>query len=395
MREIAGIDYHCYSRPMATVSLELDQPTVVRTGRRIALALLVAFIGLFALDAALFRTHLYPSVLEPDSSAGYLQLVLWREKRAQPSLGDNLVVTVGDSRFAYAPRIIDQSPVNRGYVFRSAGVAGTNALVWYYLLRDLDPTARRYRALVIGVDDYDDEDVAYQPDNVLLSMHYSISRLRLSDVFDFASSYHDRKVQWEAFRGALLKGIVYQSDILAFLAHPRKRIAYVRLVHSGFAHWTYDYVESSRTMVGLQIDWSTLKATYPAEFTQEQRDSVRGLVHAPFPQTGRLAAYRRRWFGKIIDYYRGSSTKIIFIRLPRGPLVRPDNLVRKMSSSIREFASRPGVFLVDEHAFDSLEHPELFKDAVHLNREGVARLSLMLQDEVARILGPPGQRAAK
>ena len=45
-----------------------------------------------------------------------------------------------------------------GYVFRSAGAAGTDPRSWYYMLRDLDPTASRYRAVVFGVDDFDDED---------------------------------------------------------------------------------------------------------------------------------------------------------------------------------------------------------------------------------------------
>jgi lysophospholipase L1-like esterase len=113
------------------------------------------------------------------------------------------------------------------------------------------------------------------------------------------------------------------------------------------------------------------------------------------PQNGRLAAYRRKWFGKIIDRYRGSRTKIIFIRLARGPILRPDNLVKKLSSSIREFAFRPNVILADEHTFDSLEHPEFYKDGVHLNREGAARFSQMLSDLVTRILGAPDQHTAR
>ena len=64
----------------------------------IALALLAAMLGLFGLDALLFRTHLYTSILEPDSSSGFVELVLWREKTAQQKLGDNLVETLGNSR---------------------------------------------------------------------------------------------------------------------------------------------------------------------------------------------------------------------------------------------------------------------------------------------------------
>jgi hypothetical protein len=43
--------------------------------------------------------------------------------------------------------------------------------------------------------------------------------------------------------------------------------------------------------------------------------------------------------------------------------------------------------LANEHAFDSLERPELFKDALHLNRAGIAEFSPMLADEVSRLLG--------
>ncbi len=72
------------------------------------------------------------------------------------------------------------------------------------------------------------------------------------------------------------------------------------------------------------------------------------------------------------------ATKIVFLRLPRGPIPRPDFLSRAKSSSIRELAARPNVILCDEHAFDSLEHPELFGDGMHLNRAGVAKFSPML-----------------
>jgi hypothetical protein len=44
------------------------------------------------------------------------------------------------------------------------------------------------------------------------------------------------------------------------------------------------------------------------------------------------------------------------------------------------------VYLCEEHAFESLEHPELFKDALHLNRDGCARFSPMLVEEIGKIL---------
>jgi hypothetical protein len=381
---------------MAIASSPALASTPVRKPRRIALTLLIACLGLFGLDAFLFRTRLYMSILEPDSSAGLLELILRREKEAQNKAGDNLVVTLGNSRMGYVPKGVDLRPRQTGYAVRTAGVAGSDPRTWYYLLRDLDPTARRYRAIVFGVDDYDDEDHLFNPDDDIRALHYCIARLRLSDAIEFARSFHSREVQWEAFRSTVLKGIPLQSDIQAFLSHPRKRIEDVQLYHRGFAEWTYNFVESSRSMVGLQIDWSTLTAMYPAGLTKEQKDTVRAfLLHEVDPQTGRLAQFLGTWLGRTADRYRGTPTKIVFFRLPRGPIPRPDYLVKKRSSSIRELASRSNVILANEHLFDSLEHPEFFKDAMHMNRDGVERFSAMLADEVARILGPPDARAAR
>ncbi len=61
-----------------------------------------------------------------DSSTGVFELTLRREQQAQALNGDNLVVTLGDSRFAYLPRLANQVTAQTGYVFRHAGVAGTD-----------------------------------------------------------------------------------------------------------------------------------------------------------------------------------------------------------------------------------------------------------------------------
>src|SRR6516165_5047235 len=89
------------------------------------LAIVFAVAGLFAMDALVFRSGLYTSILEPDSSTGLFELVLRREQQAQSRYGHNLVVTVGDSRFAYYPRVANQQTAATGFVFRHAGVAGT------------------------------------------------------------------------------------------------------------------------------------------------------------------------------------------------------------------------------------------------------------------------------
>ena len=291
------------------------------------MAAVLACIGVFALDALLFRTNLYPSILDPDSSTGLFELILRREQWAQAHEGSNLVVTLGNSRLAYSPKVLDQLGLNKPYHLRTAGIAGSNARVWYYMLRDLDPTRRRYRAVVLALDDFDDEDRSGNPANDIGEMHYVIARLRLADVWTFAHSFDDPQLQRQALRDGILKGLVFQEDIRAFLSNPLHRIQYVQLCNRGYPGWAYDFLETTRNMAGLKIDYSTLEVTFPPGADDDQRGTVKSfLAHTLDPQTGRLAAYRRTWLGGLIDLYRGSDTKIVLLKLPRGPIPRPENL---------------------------------------------------------------------
>ena len=350
----------------------------------------LACIGVFALDALAFRTHFYRSNLDPNSTTGLFELILWREQRAQRALGDNVVVTLGDSRFGIIPKLSNALVSETGYMFRSAGVAGSDARSWYYMLRDLDPGASRYRAIVFGVNDYNDEDVALEPDDDIRALHYCIARLRLADIFDFAESFHSPSVRLEAFRGGVLKGVVYQADLHEFLIDPKKRIRGVKFVRSGYEEWTYNFLGNDVSMAGLTIDWASLTAHFPPNATPNQRGTTQDfLLRQPLPQSGRLAAFRREWFGRIVDRYRNSHTKIIFVRLPRGPVPRPAWLSRSTGSVIRELAARPNVVLMDERFFEPIEKPELFADGMHMNKTGVALFSVMLARETARMIGPP------
>jgi len=355
--------------------------------RRAAAAVVLSICGVLALDAVLFRTPFYISILEPDSSSGIFELVLRREREAQGRYGDNVAITLGDSRFAYSPKQSNELTDRTGLVLRHAGIAGSTARAWYYMLRDLDPTASRYRAVVLGVTDYDDEDELYNPNDDIRTLHYVIARLRWSDVPEFALSFDSLPARWQAFRGSLLKGTVLQRDFREFLTNPEKRLKYIALCREGYEGWTYNFEESTRSMAGLSIDWSKAEATFPAGADDEQRETVKGaLLPRAQPQTGRYAAFRRKWLGRIVDRYRGSKTRVVIVRLPRGAVPRPEGWVKKLSSSVREFERRPNVLLAPEHAFDSLERPELFRDAIHLNREGIARFSPMLAEELARTL---------
>ena len=85
-------------------------------------AIILAITAVIALDALLFRTGLYTSILQPDSSTGTFELVLRREQQAQALHGRDLIVTLGNSRFAYYPRVANEQTPTTGFTFRSRQV---------------------------------------------------------------------------------------------------------------------------------------------------------------------------------------------------------------------------------------------------------------------------------
>ena len=350
--------------------------------RRFAIALVSALLGFFLIDAAIFRSSFYPSILDPESTAGRLENIQYMEMHRRPSQHFQ-VLAFGDSRMGFLPHLVNDAGRETSVEFASVAVPGSSPRCWYYQLRDLDPEANRYRALILPVDDYDDEDQMVDPSDYVVDVNYLIGRLRLSDVFDFSGSFGTWENRWKALRGTLLKSTVYKSDFQAFLLAPADRVKKVRLFRSGYESWYGGFSGDDGTLDGLEVNWEAASVKAPPDATPAQEKVIRDVyLRPPAPQNGRLASYRRLWFGRIIDRYRGTATQVFFFRLPRGPIPRPDWMVKKQTSSIRELAARPNVTLLDEHTFESLERTGLFKDPLHLNSEGMKLFSRMLADQV-------------
>ena len=95
------------------------------------------------------------------------------------------------------------------------------------------------------------------------------------------------------------------------------------------------------------------------------------------------------WLGKIYEHYRRLAYAPDFPAPAAQRLIRPDQPRYNPHSSVRDLAAQPNVTLIDEHFFDSLEKPELFAIELHLNGPGMDLFSVMIAQEVSRILGPP------
>lgn len=349
------------------------------------LATLVFFAGF---DGLVFHTGLYSSMVEPDSTTGAMETQLRNElKRPKPER--NQVLAVGHSRQALLPRVANDMQPPTGYRFASIGIGGTTPRSWYYELRSVDPNANRYRAILIPSDDYDEIDGYENLNDRESDLHFLIARLRLSDLTEFPWTFDNYKLRWMAVRSILLKGFVYKRDVNEFMDHSKARIAKVRQNDQDSASWFYDYAGPDHSVAGLQIDWQHKVAHYPASFTADQRKLIEDVLFGARPeQSGKDSKYFRHWYGRILDHYRGSGTKLIFLRVPRAPTPPPDRL-RQPNSAIHQLASQPNVIVLDEHLFDSLERTDLFADPMHLNGPGMKRYSEILATEVRRVLGPP------
>jgi hypothetical protein len=349
---------------------------------------LAAILCFGALEGILFHTGLYSSIIEPDSTTGYMEVQLRNEIR-RPKPNRNQVLAVGHSRMALLPRVVNQEKPGTGYTFASIGLGGTTPRVWYYALRAVDPTAHNYAAIVIPTDDFNEPDnYDYQSEREA-DLHYLIVRLGLRDLMHFPWTYQSQKLQWVAFRGIILKGFVFKRDFMEFLNHPLARIAKARYVDRDSAGWYYGYGGIDENVVGLRIDWQHKTMQFPDRIPEEKRKQMADMLFPTLPpDQGRETAYLRYWYGKIIERYRDSGTKLIFMRVPRAPTSPPDP-PPKLNSAIRQIASEPNVVVLDEHLFDQLEHPDFFWDAWHLNRQGMEAFSRVLATEVRRVLGPP------
>ncbi|MBZ5674399.1 MAG: hypothetical protein LAP61_09155 [Acidobacteriia bacterium] len=354
---------------------------------RAAPVLLASVVVFAVMEGAVFHTGVYPWILNPDASTGYLETIL-RIEHERPKTGPQ-ILGIGDSRMLLLPRLSNQHTAETGYTFGTIATAGASPRCWYYMLRDADPTARLYKAIVIAVESYDDAERWGDENDSDSDLSYLIARLRLSDLPEYSRSYHSPKQQWKAAEGMLLKGLVYKRDFEDLLLHPISRVRYVELNRRGAFGWNYEYNGPPDTLTDFHVDWTAKTLTAPPGAAEGLVNILKFRLLSPLPpETGNHSRYLKYWLGKIFEHYRGSPTRLIFLRLPRGGFVRPDQPPHNPHSSVRELAAQPNVTLIDEHFFDSLEKPELFRDDLHLNGPGMVPFSLMITQEVTRILGP-------
>jgi hypothetical protein len=332
----------------------------LRVLRNIAAVAVCALGSLFLLDALTFRTGIYSRVLFPDSYAGQFRLAI-QIARQTPRAAARPVLLLGNSIMGegFSSRIADQ--LARGRVrFVNAAVPGSSIRAWYYLLREIDVHRDAFSVIVVPVEDYNDEDGAWDRDDAPMDIRIIEPAIRVSDIPEFVRTFRGWDARGQALREALLKGLVYREDLRDLLRHPRFRLdAAVDWQEHGWG-WIYGYNGNEHTVSPSDRTLQTMQHRPPS------------------PQTGRFKQYSRYWLNRLMEPYRGGNTRFLVFRVPRNPVPVARYAQYDPTSSVRSLIGRPNAVVADEHMFDHLEEPRYFADALHLNREGRGEFSTAL-----------------
>ena len=350
-----------------------SSPRQLHVGRNLLLGV-AAFI---CVDGAIFHSGLYLSILAPSSYAGRVERITLAEKKRAAS-GLKEVLVLGDSRIAegFSDTLANELGSAAGLKFVSLAEPAASANTWYYMVREVDPTKRRYSAIIVPYG------LGYEPNNAdPLRISMTAPLLRYGDSFHFASGFQRWSGRFRAFIAGILRGSAYQDDVVDLLAHPIARINNVRQANkpqSGSEYKGRDY-----DLVGTSYDTATGQVTFAPKLTEAQRAAFRkSLIQPSQSDTEYSLKLQRDWIPRIMNRYSDSPTAIVLTPLPRGPFLELGGFSKGHESVLPSSVIKRTSFPLPGHTFEFLEKPEYYFDAFHLNAKGRHKFTETLVSEL-------------
>lgn len=349
-------------------------PYPLHVGRNLLLGV-AAFV---CLDGIIFHTRLYVSILAPDSYAGRLAVITRAENERAPS-GLKEVLVLGDSRMAegFSTEVADKLGSAAGLKFVNLAEPASSVNAWYYMLREVDPEATRYSAIVVPYG------IGYEPstaDPLRISMAAPL--LHYGDCFNFASGFQRWSGRFRAFTACILRGSAYQSDVADLLEHPIARITSVQQEAEGL-QFRASYKGRDYDLVGSSYDPTTGQVRFAPKLTEAQKQAVRkSLIQPSQSDTEYSLELQREWIPRIVNRYSNSPTAIVLTPVPRGPFVELPGFSKAYHSILPSNLIQRTTFSLPEQTFDFLEKPEYYFDVFHLNAKGRQRFTQALVFEL-------------
>jgi hypothetical protein len=359
------------------------EPTTSPHPLHVARNLLLGLAAFICVDGAVFHTRVYTSMLAPDSYAGRMEFIT-RAEKARTSSGLKEVLVLGDSRMAegFSAAVANQLSSVAGFRFVNLAEPACAVNLWHYMLREVDPTARRYWAIVVPYG------VGFEPNSAdPLRISMAAPLLRYGDCINFASAFQRWSGRFRAFTACILRGSAFQSDVLDLLQHP---IARIRSVQQGSKRLRSrdSYKGRDYDIVGTSYDPKTGLVTLPSRLTEAQREALReSLVKPSQPEIQDFLRMQRDGIRQILDHYSASPTEIVLTPVPRGPFAGLPGASMTFQAAFPTITAQKTVFSLPEQTFNFLEMPEYYFDGYHLNAKGRQRFTETLVTELVGRLG--------
>lgn len=353
-------------------------------------ALMAAVVVL--VDALVFRSGFYLRWLEPQSVAGSTRNAVRRvEATVLPDRRNVLVV--GNSKIGegLSTALADATTAGSGLHFVNGFIPGSALRVWYYLLREIDPQANRFAAIVLAVPFGAEEDLGAMADRVA-DINYLAPLLGLRDLTTFPSSFEKPALSGQARRAILFPAQSLRRDIAALLASPLQRYGKVRDAEQKSVAEFLRYQGSNAALPDLPIDPAT---RLPARWDGVDDRMKRGLTEHYFrwlhvkPPPSVAASnerYYREWLTRIVQRYRSAGTPVILIEVPRGPWHGTETPPPQPTGAVAELIASGAVSALPGDTFVDIERPHNFFDLEHMNKSGRELFTVRLAQRVAALL---------
>jgi alginate O-acetyltransferase complex protein AlgI len=356
----------------------------------IAATAIVAGFALFAIFEVLaFYVALYRPLLDPSSTAGAFEGTTARLRALRPDPRRDVLV-LGDSRIysGLDPAVASMASGAR-LRFLNGSVPGTTPRCWFFFIRAIDPDRNRFRAVVIPVDTYGDDDSAIgsiDGDQRQMDLHYIVFRVELGDVPKLAESFGDWRNRLNVGSDVLVRGPELREDIQALTADPAARLDAIEQARLADPYDPLAAHPRSESLTGLRVDFWQDRIAYPPGVAESERHEMVTQVLRVAHASPSYARYRLRSIGPIVERYAQAGVPVIFVRLPTRPAHR--TVASPLGASLRRFAQFRTTRLLDAAAYLALERPDLFADHDHLNAAGSRAFSVRLGRDVWHALDP-------
>lgn len=337
-------------------------------------------------DILVFQLGIYNQIISPNSMAGMAFYFNKYENRRQSNPEKDILV-LGDSKisegFSASKAKSRSGDLNYGFV--QGGIPGTTYRTWYFLLKSIDPDYSRYRAIVLTLPSYRkipfDESL---PESRGLDTEILAPILGASGFLELGYSFPSWKDKMNIWTLSLIKSTSYRADFQDLIHSPKTRLSSVKWRREEGERHLDNYQGRSESMQGLTVVPETNSITFPAHLNADERKSVEirytGLSK---PGSDAFDEYSVKWLKRILQMYKNSKTKVIFLRCPTNPI--PDQQNYPLAR-LSEFISQEidNKLVIDEGYFADLESPEFFFDTFHMNKKGREIFTERLTDWIVK-----------